>query len=316
MVLTLVNRVNTIKKIVLPLVSRDDLIIEFALNRISNHRDSVNFLQVISDHIGDDSAIENRKLLESEIVFVGTEKNNQVQNMHLWKDGEEFKLETYPSWVFIPYNVESQKRREMLIAEFDQLLNDNNLQRKLGEYDIRVPAIGKDLYEQLKNSDFVANVIKVKELKNAIRLAYKNVTSGVNANSLLLYSGPRSVLSGYRLVTHRTWDYDDIERPGCLYTGDSNFEPNIWKIQKYSTVWDIIGTIQLPHHGSLASFDFEKNPIDKEYVFPVSCGSTNSYGHPSSKVLAYLMTKNCSPMIVTELVHTMYMQRIVREMRE
>ena len=160
MVLTLVNRVNTIKKIVLPLVSRDDLIIELALNRISNHRDSVNFLQVISDHIGDDSAIENRKLLESEIVFVGTEKNNQVQNMHLWKDGEEFKLETYPSWVFIPYNVESQKRREMLIAEFDQLLNDNNLQRKLGEYDIRVPAIGKDLYEQLKNSDFVANVIK------------------------------------------------------------------------------------------------------------------------------------------------------------
>lgn len=72
------------------------------------------------------------------------------------------------------------------------------------------------------------------------------------------------------------------------------------------------GTIQLPHHGSLKSFDVNKNHIDRRYYFPMSCGSTNSYGHPSGKVLAYLQTRDGLPQIVTEAVNTVCMQEIER----
>lgn len=100
-------------------------------------------------------------------------------------------------------------------------------------------------------------------------------------------------------------------RAGCLYTGDCNCDIDSWKSELYSDVWHNIGTIQLPHHGNLKSFDVKKNNnIDRVYYFPVSCGSTNSYGHPSWKVLAYLMKMDGMPQVVTEMANMVCMQEI------
>lgn len=103
-----------------------------------------------------------------------------------------------------------------------------------------------------------------------------------------------------------------FRRVGCLYTGDSDCDIYEWKSRLYSDVWQNIGTVQLPHHGSLKSFEVKKNDIDRVYFFPVSCGSTNSYGHPSGKILAYLMKKDGLPHIVTEMANTVCIQEIVR----
>lgn len=314
LVLTLIDCVKSVREIVLPLVLRDDIVIAVALNRISNHEDAADFLRMISRRVGIDIEGKNLKPLESEIVFVGSEEERRPHKNQLWMNGERRTIGDVPDWVLIPYNVKSQDRRLELISEFDKLLHDVKLLKKLDGCRIALPSRGDELYELLKDPDYVKDMIAAKELKNAIKSAYEKVTGGVNANSLILYSGPANMLSGYRMVTsyHRWRDYQVTRRPGCLYTGDSNCDLQVWEAEKYSAVWENIGTIQLPHHGSLASFDIVDNPIDRRYVFPVSCGSTNSYGHPSGKVLAYLMTKDCMPKIVTEMESTVYMQRIVR----
>ena len=84
-----------------------------------------------------------------------------------------------------------------------------------------------------------------------------------------------------------------------------------WK-KKYAAVWDHIGTMQLPHHGSVESFDVDTYPVDRQYIFPVSFGTYNTYGHPSGKVLAYLMMCDCCIQMVTEMANSRYMQRIAK----
>ena len=103
--------------------------------------------------------------------------------------------------------------------------------------------------------------------------------------------------------------YYIYRRAACLYTGDSTCDMADWQ-KKYTGVWNLIGTIQLPHHGSVESFDVEANQIDRLYVFPVSFGTYNTYGHPSGKVLAYLMACDCGVRMVTEMANSGYMQMI------
>lgn len=131
-------------------------------------------------------------------------------------------------------------------------------------------------------------------------------------NSLLLYSGPAKDDSDYfsDMMFQDTYKFLRHRRAGCLYTGDSDCDIDGWRNGIYSDVWRNIGTIQLPHHGSLKSFEVKKNDIDRVYYFPVSCGNTNSYGHPSGKVLAYLRANRCCVPMITELANSIYMQVI------
>ena len=311
LVLTLINQVRYVRRIVLPLVQIDDIDAGIALNRISNHDDTVEFLQMISDFVhgvGDNRLAQN----DTMFFFVGENEEKGLPNAQLWGNGESKYVDRELEWELIPYNIKLQDRKEELIMELNKLLHDDKLMKKLDEYSSTLPSSGAGLYDQLKEPEFVKKVIASKELKNAIKLAYEKVTGGVNANSLLLYSGPASLDSGYKV--RYCSDYGAFfryRRPGCLYTGDANCELPEWMTQqKFNRVWESIGTIQLPHHGSLASFDIDANPINRFYVFPVSCGNTNSYGHPSGKVLAYLMANNCMPRIVTESESTIYMQQI------
>ena len=156
-------------------------------------------------------------------------------------------------------------------------------------------------------------MLTIPALRRAIRGAYSRIEGETNENSLLLYSGPKSIEKGYvleRCEPCRGWRCCDNYRAACLYTGDSTCDLNGWKSAKYAGVWNLIGTIQLPHHGSVDSFDVAANQIDRPYVFPVSCGNYNTYGHPSGKVLAYLMVNGCCTPIVTEEAGSVFMQEI------
>ena len=310
LVLTLIDSVKCVRKIVLPLVHKDEIEVGIALNVLSNHNDAADFLQLVADFVN--GVISNdRRRLDSEIVFVGSEEERSLPNTQLWVNGCRRLLDSGLDWVFIPYNLKQQDRKEELISELDQLLHNAKLIMKVEDYKEALPSSGAGLFDKLKNPDFVKKVIATKELKNAIKSAYEKVTGGVNANSLLLYSGPSSTRSGYRMVEscYRWRDHYITRRCACLYTGDSNCDLPEWKAQ-FGMIWDNIGTIQLPHHGSSQSFDTDNNPIDRGYVFPVSCGNNNNYGHPSGKVLAYLLKNGSLPIIVTESSNTVFFQII------
>lgn len=87
--------------------------------------------------------------------------------------------------------------------------------------------------------------------------------------------------------------------PNILYTGD--FEPadNMNDISSfYSRFWKEIGTIQVPHHGSILNYK------DELYEHPirgiVSAGNENQYHHPDMETLVKIQEKGCHPVIVTE----------------
>lgn len=311
---TLLTTVHGVKKIVLPLISEEQLLIALAYHRISRHGEVVAFLQRVIRHI---RGIHEEDYSNGDytIIFVGNEGEDNIagNNGRIWINGTSETLHWAPDWVLIPYNVGYRSRKQKLIIQFDAMLTKPDFNAELQRIREALVQDGSELYERLKDTAFVTTVLNNKKLKNAVKKAYEKLPGGTNENSLLLYSGPASRRNNYSVtdsIPYNTWYWRDIYEVGCLYTGDSNCDLPNWKSMKYTNVWDNIGTIQLPHHGSLDSFDVTANPIDRPYVFPVSCGSENSYGHPSGKVLAYLLMNRCVPQIVTEMASTLFMERI------
>jgi len=104
-----------------------------------------------------------------------------------------------------------------------------------------------------------------------------------------------------------TW-YENRNRVSCIYTGDTDL--NKVKIKSiFKKFWKSVGTIQISHHGDIKSFD--KSILNDEYYFcPISVGKTNSYGHPSSKVIADILSQNSCPILITENLSSGFIESI------
>jgi beta-lactamase superfamily II metal-dependent hydrolase len=300
-----------VRNIVLPLVNKDEVRIGINLNFIANHQETEHFLRRILDFM--DGSNNGQ---DTHIEFIG-ENDNKVQSKDGGKDITLRFEEGEPDWVLIPRNVSARSRRDELLEKLDKMLADTDFREKSHQYGLPIVGSGEELLNRLLDKEYVDGVIRTKKLRNAIKSAYEKVAGGVNVNSLLLYSGPATDARNYMMYPMYPNQFKRMRyrRVGCLYTGDCDCDIDGWKSGLYSAVWQNIGTIQLPHHGSLKSFDVKKNNIDRVYYFPVSCGSTNSYGHPSGKVLAYLVKMDGLPQVVTEMANTVCMQEIERGSR-
>lgn len=305
---TLIDSVDRkVRNIVLPLVNKDEVRIGINLNFIANHQETEDFLRRILYYLDG-----HNNGLDTHIEFIGENDDNDQSiggekgiNLHFEEGG--------PDWVLIPRNISARSRRVELLDKLDKMLADTDFRDEASKFGIPDVGSGEELLNRLLDNEYVDGIIRNKKLRNAIKSAYEKVAGGVNVNSLLLYSGPVTDVSRYymmRPMYPNMFKRMRFRRAGCLYTGDCNCDIDGWKSGLYSDVWHNVGTIQLPHHGSLKSFDVKKNNIDRMYCFPVSCGSTNSYGHPSGKVLAYLMKMDGMPQIVTEMANTVCMQEI------
>ncbi|OYP35395.1 hypothetical protein CIK90_11815 [Prevotella sp. P5-126] len=306
---TLIESVDgKVRNIVLPLVYKEEVRIGINLNYIANHQETETFLRWILNRVdGNNNGIDTR------ITFIGS--NDDKGNVTA--GGEKITLqieEGEPEWVLIPRNISAMSRRKELLEKFDRMLSDPDFKEESIRSGLPVVGSSDELLHLLLDERYVAGIIRNKKLRKAIKSAYEKVAGGVNVNSLLLYSGPAREGLNYMmcLMYSNMFKRMRFRRVGCLYTGDSDCDIYEWKSRLYSDVWQNIGTVQLPHHGSLKSFEVKKNDIDRVYYFPVSCGSTNSYGHPSGKILAYLMKKDGLPHIVTEMANTVCIQEIVR----
>ncbi len=209
--------------------------------------------------------------------------------------GKGISIPVSADWIFIPYNHDDGSKSKLITTLFEKTFKDDK------DFDI----------------DNIADSLSKSHICNKIRAIYKDKSiGGTNENSLLMYSGPIKK-DTYYIRRHIQYLYCHFCRPiishyiGCIYTGDATIDTNIlnWinAIKKYYDV----GTIQIPHHGSLKSF----NPslLDNGPFFCViSVGKNNTHKHPSCKVLADILSRDCHPIQVTNDPTTCFIEHIVK----
>ncbi|MCK9154964.1 MAG: hypothetical protein M0P12_02505 [Paludibacteraceae bacterium] len=122
---------------------------------------------------------------------------------------------------------------------------------------------------------------------------------------MLLYSGPTIGNKRHKLFISfscnchcKCQNLFNQERVACVYTGDADL--NKTKISSiFGGYWNQVGTIQIPHHGDIKAFN--PNELSSgNYFCPISYGSNNSYGHPSTKVISEILSYNSCPISITE----------------
>ena len=306
LVTTLFESVHGVRNIVLPLVSEEDLVIALALHRIAGHAKCCSFIEKIISHLHLDYNGDFQRG-EYSLILVG--RGQALDWAYtIWPDGEprSLGLGEDPNWVFIPYNVEFVSRKAALVNELEALLKDSVICNELEDMG-RTISNSSLFLDALKDSLFVKQVIDKRGLVlKGLKKVYDSIGGTINENSLQLYSGPVEI---NHMLSEK--DYDErMCRVACLYTGDCHFDLAEWRDKKYSNLWSNVGTIQLPHHGSIKSFDIAKNPIDRYYTFVVSCGNDNSFGHPSMRLLEYLLLSGCNYRIVNESIDSVFMSQI------
>lgn len=204
-------------------------------------------------------------------------------------------------WLFVPFNF----RRTIIIDQ---------LKEALGELLHQDP-------NQLTNKTLLDYWDKNAENRRRIKRIFLSIAGEFNTNSMTLYSG-RMSNNGFQIAQHGHhcldpfrpcccfpfhhywlpfWDRPNFKAAGCLYTGDYNASGSEeWKTLKehYQRYWDLIGCIQIPHHGSQHNFNDEFCKHDAYFV--ISAGLGNQYKHPSADVLAKLYEKGPFPAVVTQ----------------
>lgn len=316
------SRVKEIKKVVMPLLQEKQIqelkAIYSALtySGSANYGDVIQLIESPSDFFGKDVTI-----IKVEAVEVNFEGELSLENpinifdeneerLHSTDDGNILKISSAsvlasPSnndWCFIPVNYLFQNRHDELVKKLKAMV---------------LPSVF-DFDKFVGDTDYALTLISSKKFRTEIAKVYASVSGGINQNSMLLYSGPRHYHHYYNRLIHgccrdvafylrnRYGDYWD--RVGCIYTGDSDLnEVNI--SQLFQKVWDNVGTLQIPHHGSFN--DFNPSVIKPLYCCPMSVGSKNSYGHPSTKVISSILASKALPILVTEELSSLYIEHIL-----
>ncbi len=190
--------------------------------------------------------------------------------------------ESLIDWVFIPYNFELADRKKQLEMHLKSNLPSF---RSLDQL--------QALWEENKN-----------DAQTKIKNAYKSLKGSHNPNSMTLYSGTRE-MQGYQYFSNNCYcKYCFKKRRynvGCLYTGDYDASKDITFDElrdKYHLYWQNIGCVQIPHHGSIYSYNTGFSELDSFFV--ISAGQNNKFCHPHSFVINDLLLNDHYPLVVTE----------------
>lgn len=206
----------------------------------------------------------------------------------------KFALAPHIDWCYITFN-------------YDQQIRLTKLQNELA-----IQGITEDILKQGWG-------IMEQHLKE-IKQAYKRVAKdGANNSSLIVYSG--GMYNSYNCRRHKIRQpncncfgrFEFLESEGCLYLGDTDLnQPKLLGtlINRLNLVIDRISTIQIPHHGAYKNFNPNIMMLNANWQdFFVSFGNTNSYGHPSVKVVSTI-TRQSNLFAITENRDSVYIQII------
>lgn len=282
---------KSIKKVVLPLLNEDekaffsgcyrcagdqetDLDIDTPLQLLANPHDFFPGAEIVFVRPG-----ENDREIQGELPQNMQEE--QVGAQGEVASGVNVGGEAGP-WVFIPYNHGFSPRARKLMNALSTWLTKKNYG-------------WADLYK----ADFVS------EHRTVLNGFYQQIGRGSNENSMVVYSGPLTTIpiDCHGFVTSPckspSFPMFPVHRaPGCLFTGDAELENfNLAKI--FRNYLYLIGTVQIPHHGSNVRFDVAHLPVGG-CLCPVSYGLLNKYGHPNAQVLQQIRACGGLPIEVTE----------------
>lgn len=293
--------VMKIRFVVMPLLYDDEKILLCNIFKALGEKALVTLVENPKEFFGAETHIirvnhSSKKIDENTQSIFLNDINQDLQRPIEISSGTLIAIEEHSDWIFIPFNYKYKDRSK----EFLGKLKDNHI----------------DINE-LKNSDYDHT-----EHRETIKNTYEEV-GDINENSMFLYSGPTTYKKNFKYTYlyrpnkhycyfcfHLFYDIKQ-DKVACLYTGDGNLNEVIAKEIYGEKYWDQIGTIQIPHHGSLLSFN---SNILKDNVFcPFSVGKNNLHGHPSAKVISEILSHKSYPIYVTEDVDSIFIEIIEKK---
>ncbi len=287
-----------IHKVVLPLLHEKEKNILINLYRILDG----NILKLIENpqrFFGDDTVIimveptkSHNEEIDGERLYI-----DDINKSRKIKSGTKL-LKKNLDWLYIPYNHEYTSRHQIL----EEKLKEKNLDL--------------DINKLKKNPKFSLDEIFIEKRKE-IKKVYTELEGNINQNSMVVYSGPASTNKRFSKKSYHysskfyNENFEFVSRVACVYTGDSNL--NIIDITAiFKSYWKNVGTIQVPHHGDMSSFN-ENVLQNKNYCCPVSVGNNNIYGHPSVGLKSKILKYDSYPYLVTEDLNSEYIELISLE---
>lgn len=299
---TLKKAVKRIERVVLPLLHNEQKIFLSNIYKALKQPRLEKLVSNPNEFFGEETQIiEVRPNSDTEIGEIPSLNVLEINETRTTiSNGTPLTISGLNDWVYIPFNYKYDERNKQFLDE---------LQKK----DIDVDRLKTD-------PDYIID----KTVKDRIRNIFKSsgVSGNINENSMFLYSGPSCKKDLYKHFWRgKGWCYDiccchfdsfhhpyHSHRVACLYTGDGDLNKvDVKKI--YTKYWDLIGTIQIPHHGSSASFNVNVLHTGR-FLCPMSVGNTNSYGHPSQRVIAEILSNRCFPILITEDADSTYIEII------
>lgn len=228
-------------------------------------------------------------------------------NGNIFPTGTRFNSNAIPDWIYIPVNPCLDRKT---VQQFEDLIKAYRLDEN------KLKTLDTQYFNEKKD--------ELKSIYNAI--------GSPNEYSMAVYSGPSKSkfhmvhfninLRGHCLCSHFELDcpycpyFRHILAPGCLYLGDMNLNNSVDPLKiiyRYLGIdlQEMIGTIQVPHHGSkdnydsklLGTYDIHTNswtPRNNCVVYVISVGESNTYGHPDGFVMHKLISSGHILKLVTE----------------
>ncbi len=274
-----------IKRVVIPLLDEKAKV----LIKISNFINGYSNTELIDSpqaYFGEDVSIIFIEINSSENIKrnnIDDERREIITDIaggrrRTFSSGTVFVASENAKWFFIPFNYKYDERS----IEFENALHSEGVALS----DINTI---NDMYH------YKTKVIK----------AYEAVNKNLNEVSMILFSGKRSddFIHSFNYCHHFCMKYHfHSHQSGCLYLGDVNLRRKDIVTDIRSCLikyWQFIGTLQIPHHGSIDNFD-GSILAQNMYSAVFSYGTNNIYGHPSDKVIGDVSANYTYPHLVTE----------------
>lgn len=183
-------------------------------------------------------------------------------------------------WGWIPFNIDFGVNNRLITQEIKMLGG-----KYPGIIDINGNIDQHAIISKLNDTNFHKDMKKIYETNLTVR--------GINENSLVMYSGPVCNATKDQYYLNNT-PAIYRRKTGCLYCGDYNAQRYLKQLKDcYNSVWERIGTIQIPHHGSDYNFPTTKEAgklIDNIPIIIISAGKGRKK-HPGTDVIEILEDK-------------------------
>lgn len=253
--------------------------------------------------VNDPYSYVDGKRPKSEIFYVSPydseSREYRQQYGELIRSGENITnhikgiLGKYSNWEIVPFNFRNKQRTKQLMAQLDIVFRSH-----FPNDDIRI--------DECLNLDYYWKNYPC--IRDDVKKAYESIRGSLNTNSMVIFSGTTTNTYQHFCLSKTDDCYQcncgcsTIYRSGCLYTGDYDCsgESKYDDLHSaYSSYWDSIGCITIPHHGSWHNY----NPdlTSNRHVFCIiSASIKNNYQHPHALVMRDLLRKRIITLWINE----------------